>query len=247
MIGVIPARETGVIDAPVPIPFARAWRWTSPLLLLALAMAPADASGAGWRRRLPMPVTDADYLEGGRPSEAKVELGRLLMFDKILSGNRNIACATCHHPLAWTGDGLSLSVGEGGCGLAVTRDLGSGSSAVVERVPRNAPFVFNLGAREVGVLFHDGRVAVDPTHPSGFRTPAGDALPPGLGSVLAAQAMFPVTSTTEMAGQPGENPIADAAGAGDVAGVTTTTAGRPSRRMRRIAIASARHRCARSR
>jgi cytochrome c peroxidase len=193
-------------------------RWASPLLLLALVTAPIDASGASWRRRLPKPVTGADYLDGGRSSPAKVELGRLLMFDKILSGNRNIACATCHHPLAWTGDGLSLSVGEGGRGLGVTRDLGSGADAVPERVPRNAPFVFNLGARDVVVLFHDGRVAVDPTQPSGFRTPAGDALPLGLENVLAAQAMFPVTSTTEMAGQPGENPIADVAAAGDLAG-----------------------------
>jgi cytochrome c peroxidase len=37
------------------------------------------------------------------PNEAKVELGRLLMFDKILSGNKNISCATCHHSLTDTG------------------------------------------------------------------------------------------------------------------------------------------------
>ena len=35
---------------------------------------------------------------------------------------------------------------------------------------------------------------------------------------MAAQAMFPVTSGTEMAGQPGENSIADAAAIGDLAG-----------------------------
>ena len=34
------------------------------------------------------------------PSAEKVELGPLLMFDKILSGNKNISCGTCHHSLA---------------------------------------------------------------------------------------------------------------------------------------------------
>ena len=47
----------------------------------------------------------------------KIHLGSLLMFDKILSGNQNISCASCHHPLAGLGDGLALPVGEGGEGL----------------------------------------------------------------------------------------------------------------------------------
>jgi cytochrome c peroxidase len=60
------------------------------------------------------------------------------------------------------GDGLALPVGEGGEGLGVTRNTGSGGEAVHERVPRNAPHVFNLGATEITVMFHDGRVAVAP-------------------------------------------------------------------------------------
>lgn len=163
------------------------------------------------------PATDADFYDDGRPRPAKVELGRNLFFDKVLSGNFNISCASCHHPMAATADGLSLSMGEGAAGLGITRDAGSGSDAVHERVPRNAPALFNIGAREFAVMFHDGRVAVDPTQPSGFLNPAGADLPAGLDNVLAVQAMFPVTSATEMAGQRGENPIADAAAAGDLA------------------------------
>jgi cytochrome c peroxidase len=174
--------------------------------------------GVGLHSGLPNVVTDADYYENGSPHPMKVELGRLLMFDKILSGNKNISCATCHHSLTDTGDGLSLPVGEGGRGLGVARDTGSGTDAVHERVPRNAPPIFNLGARDFDTLFHDGRVAVDSTQPSGFSTPAGDDLPHILDSVLAAQAMFPVTSGTEMAGQPGENTIADAVVTGNLAG-----------------------------
>ncbi|MBT7873414.1 MAG: hypothetical protein HN758_03205, partial [Verrucomicrobia bacterium] len=40
---------------------------------------------------LPEPPADLDYHEKGSPSAAKVELGRMLFFDKILSGNQNIS------------------------------------------------------------------------------------------------------------------------------------------------------------
>ena len=52
------------------------------------------------------PVRKVDFYEDGQFSPAKVELGRLLFFDKILSGNRNIACATCHHPKLGASDAL---------------------------------------------------------------------------------------------------------------------------------------------
>ena len=191
-------------------------------LLAALALpfsATADAGeNNGWRSAFPLPATNADYYDNGAPDAAKVELGAQLFFDKVLSGNFNISCATCHHPLAGTSDGLSLSIGEGGRGLGVTRDTGTGPDAVHERVPRNAPHIFNLGAREFESIFHDGRVQPNPGMPNGLESPAGNGLPDGLDNVLSAQAMFPVTSGTEMAGQAGENPIADAAATGNLAG-----------------------------
>ena len=165
------------------------------------------------------PVEDSDFYDNGAPLFAKVQLGKKLFFDKILSGNENISCATCHHPMAGTGDGLSLPVGEGSRGLGVTRDTGSGDDAIYERVPRNAPAVFNLGAREFTRMFYDGRVAENPQAPSGFDSPAGNDLPDGLENSLAVQAMFPVTSPTEMAGQAGENLQADAAASNQLAGV----------------------------
>lgn len=196
-------------------------------LVAALLAAWAPHAGAGERSRLlPPPATDADYYDNGAPDPARVALGAQLFFDKILSGNRNISCATCHHPLAATGDGLALPVGEGGRGLGVTRDTGAGPDAVHERVPRNAPQLFNLGALEFARMFHDGRAQPHPGYPSGLETPAGYDLPEGLDNVLAAQAMFPVTSATEMAGQPGENPVADAAAAGDFVGVWAQLAAR---------------------
>ncbi len=165
---------------------------------------------------LPEPIKETDYLDVIHENDAKIKLGRALFFDKILSGNLNISCATCHHPMAGTSDGWSLPIGEGGRGIGVTRNTGEGDHAIHERVPRNSPSIFNLGAKEFQTLFHDGRLTRDANQPSGFVSPAGDDLPMGLESPLAAQAMFPITSGTEMAGQLGENPQADFAAAGDL-------------------------------
>src|SRR5258707_10023853 len=51
-----------------------------------------------------------------RQDPALVALGQALMFDKILSGNRDISCATCHDPTQHATDGLALAVGTGGSG-----------------------------------------------------------------------------------------------------------------------------------
>lgn len=175
---------------------------------------------------LPSSVQDSDFHNNGQPIASKVELGKLLFFDKLLSGNGNISCATCHHPLLGTGDGLSLPVGEGGAGIGPSRNTGDGGDAIFERVPRNAPPIFNLGAVEFIRMFHDGRVEVDTSQPSGFKSPAGSNLPLGLDNVLAAQAMFPVTSAAEMAGSPGDNIIADFAAEGDLTSLWSAIAQR---------------------
>ncbi|MEM7248682.1 MAG: cytochrome c peroxidase [Acidobacteriota bacterium] len=167
------------------------------------------------------PLTNADFHEDGAPSKAKVELGRFLFFDKVLSGNENVSCATCHHPEHGTTDGVALGFGEGAEGLGPDRHPGSTKeTGVHERVPRNSPALFNLGAREFTRFFHDGRVELDTNghYEGGFITPARWKLPEGLDNALAAQAMFPVTSPTEMAGQRGENPVADARSLNNMAG-----------------------------
>lgn len=182
--------------------------------LLGVSSTAAIAKGKSY-----LPDPDYDFRT---PSAEKVELGRVLMFDKILSGNENISCGTCHHSLADTGDGLSLPVGEGGKGLGVTRSADHLDDTIVERVPRNAPPVFNLGDKSFHTFFHDGRVTSNPDEgaamfPSGCKTPAAQDLPYNLENVLACQAMFPVTSATEMAGQPSDgNLVALAAAAGDL-------------------------------
>ncbi len=145
---------------------------------------------------------------------AREALGRLLFFDKITSGNRNMSCATCHSPIVATTDGLSINIGTGGQGLSVLRDAGvypPGAHDPRERGQRNMPMLFNLGASEFKALFHDGRISVDPRVPQGFRSVAGADLPFGFERLLEAISIFAFTEAQEMTGQPGTNEIADAA------------------------------------
>lgn len=162
----------------------------------------------------PKPVTNADYAP---VNLSEVALGRLLFWDPILSGNRNISCGTCHHPRFATSDGVALSIGEGGIGLGPDRRANP-ENVPEARIPRNAPALFNLGAREFNVLFHDGRIEVDTSRKSGFRTPLGSDMLVGFDSALSAQSMFPVLSADEMAGHYSENEVAQAARQGRLTG-----------------------------
>lgn len=133
------------------------------------------------------------------------ELGRVLAFDKILSGNHDISCMSCHLPELATGDARSLAVGQGASGLGPDRVHPQGVF-----IPRNAPSLFNLFLLKN--LFWDGRVHLDGA--GRLHTPAGDQLTPEMNRVLrfgavSALALFPVTNREEMRGEPGENELAD--------------------------------------
>lgn len=123
-----------------------------------------------------------------------VRLGQALAFDKELSGNRDIACMTCHLPVHGTGDGRSLSVGQGATGLGPSRVHPAGAF-----IPRNAPSLFNLDAMES--LFWDGRVSRDAQ--GVFHTPGGAHVTPSMAltfefGAVSALALFPVVNRAEM-------------------------------------------------
>lgn len=182
-------------------------------LLLTLACSNANAETAALN--LPKPAEKSDFIE---TSDIQSRLGQLLFFDPILSGNKNIACSTCHHPDFATADGLSLSLGEGGKGLGPKRTPTKGKNRPEQRIPRNAPSLFNLGSKEFKVMFHDGRLEADDTRSSGIRTPLEDEMMQGFDSILSAQSMFPVLSPDEMAGHYGENEISKAVRMGLITG-----------------------------
>ncbi|MEL7116739.1 MAG: cytochrome-c peroxidase, partial [Pseudomonadota bacterium] len=153
---------------------------------------------------MPRPLTEADFIAFD-PKHAA--LGHKLFYDPILSGNQNIACAHCHHPKHGTGDGLSLGIGEGGMGLGPLRSAGAGDHKIRKRIPRNAPGLWNLGAKDLHVMFHDGRLSHSDRYENHFDSPAEEWLPTGFNSLLAAQAVFPLIAQFEMAGNPSENEV----------------------------------------
>lgn len=140
-------------------------------------------------------------------SDALPQLGKKLFFSKSLSGDLDVACASCHHPALGGADGLSLPVGTG----AVDPDvLGLGRARVdgLPNVGRHSQSVFNIGLFDAG-LFWDSRIesigkeAGQNGSGSGIRTPdsplnAGDPLAGN--TLVAAQARFPVAIESEMRG-----------------------------------------------
>ena len=163
---------------------------------------------------LPDAVQDIHYTQH---SADLVQLGWHLFYDPILSGNRDVACATCHHPEFGTSDGVSLGLGAKARGLGPARKANP-VTPPEQRMPRNSPALWNLGAAEFTRMFHDGRIEVDESRPSGLRTPLEEDMVTGFASLLSAQNMFPVLSPDEMAGHYSENEIAQAVRQGRLTG-----------------------------
>ncbi|MGE0101920.1 MAG: parallel beta-helix domain-containing protein [Blastocatellales bacterium] len=101
--------------------------------------------GSGGLRR---PFPEMNTRKSNPTTPEKVELGRLLYFDPLLSGDNTQSCATCHHPDLGFSDGRQVSMGVGGKGLGPSRTAG-------KELPRNAPSIWN--AAWFHKLFWDGR------------------------------------------------------------------------------------------
>jgi cytochrome c peroxidase len=147
--------------------------------------------------------THADAPADNPTTPEKVALGRLLFWDPILSGAKDVACATCHHPATGYADGRDLPIGTSGIGLGPARHFADGASA--HFVKRNSPTVLNTafnglvlaGPRAVtdAPMFWDNRVrsleaqALEPIKAEdemrGGSATAGDALVNAVARVAA--------------------------------------------------------------
>ncbi len=74
-------------------------------------------------------------------TEEKVALGKFLFFDPILSGNKDVSCATCHHPEFGFAESLQLSIGVNGKGLGSKREFLSPND--IPFVKRNSQSIIN--------------------------------------------------------------------------------------------------------
>ena len=129
---------------------------------------------------------------------AMVELGQSLMFDKLLSGNRDVSCATCHDPMLSGGDGRSLAVGTGATVVGAVRSPGDGHAFG----SRNAISLLNVGLGPT-YLFWDARLSQHGQFglpPFGSQAPQ----PPGVSDALVTQAFQPIVNRHEMRGEIGD-------------------------------------------
>jgi cytochrome c peroxidase len=86
------------------------------------------------------PFSSIPILEKNPETPEKVELGKKLFFDRRLSGDGTMSCATCHNPELSFTDGLDVSLS-----YPTTRNW------------RNSPTLVNVALQRY--LFHDGRAA----------------------------------------------------------------------------------------
>src|SRR5512147_1921760 len=84
------------------------------------------------------PFKSAPVPETNPQTPEKVELGKKLFFDRRLSGDGTMSCASCHIPEQGFSDGLDISLS-----YPTTRNW------------RNSPTLLNVAFRKS--LFHDGR------------------------------------------------------------------------------------------
>jgi cytochrome c peroxidase len=135
------------------------------------------------------PLLDSEFRKDSRE---KIELGRRLFFDPLLSAKGDVACVSCHVPQQGTTTTLSLGpTGE------VIGGRKRGPMTINDVLGRNAPALFNLGHSSWRTMFWDARIKSGAS-PTDISSPAGAMLPAGLDGVLAAQALFPLVNSAEM-------------------------------------------------
>ncbi len=135
-----------------------------------------------------------------QPQPASVALGRALFFDPVLSGRRDVSCASCHDPAFGTTDRLSVSIGVGGVGRGTNRVLALEGRRMQAR---NAPDLFNRAWPNHRRLLLDGGVAYEG---SGIMPPEEAEQPyrDGVRTLVAAAALFHVTQRFDMRGNLGD-------------------------------------------
>ena len=108
---------------------------TTILAIVGASRASAQARFAALPLAAPAPADNPTTPE-------RVALGRLLFWDPVLSGQKDVACATCHHPAFGYSDGLDLSIGANGVGLGTARAFAAGHASRL--VKRNSQTVLNV-------------------------------------------------------------------------------------------------------
>jgi cytochrome c peroxidase len=118
-------------------------------------------------------------------STAKIALGRALFWDPVLSGGKDVSCASCHHPANGYADAIDLAIGENGQGLGTARHFRSPNDFPFNK--RNTPTVLNAAFNGLAA---DG--SCEPTTAAMFWDSRAQS--------LETQSLMPVATLEEMRG-----------------------------------------------
>ena len=176
MLLVGPGWRRGIVPLPIVVAVAAC---------LTMIVVPVSAPRTAAQARFAALPLESPAPAGNPATPERVALGRLLFWDPILSGQRDVACATCHHPDFGYSDGLDLSIGTNGAGLGAARTFVPGQPARL--VKRNSQTVLNVAFNGL--------------------TPGADAAPAAAPMFwdlrvrsLEAQALEPIKALEEMRG-----------------------------------------------
>lgn len=111
---------------------AGVWSW------LPASAQEGDTPAVGELLEVPAGLPEIKYPKDNPPTEAKIKLGKQLYFDKRLSDDNTISCASCHDPAKGWSNGEAVATGVGGA-----------------KGGRSAPTIIN--SAYTGMHFWDGR------------------------------------------------------------------------------------------
>ena len=166
-----------------------------------------QAPGAGqWRWELPAHFPVPKVPESNPMSEAKVDLGCHLFYDRRLSGNGTQSCASCHHQDKAFTDGLGTAIGSTGmahprgaqglANVAYHATLTWANPSLVTLEKQMEVPLFGDDPVEMGVNDHNraevlARLHAEPVYAAKFAAAFPEAAQPmGWGQVIQAIASF---------------------------------------------------------
>lgn len=166
-----------------------------------------QAPGVGsWRWELPAHFPVPKVPESNPMSEAKVDLGRHLFYDRRLSGNGTQSCASCHHQDKAFTDGLGTAIGSTGmahprgaqglANVAYNATLTWANPSLVTLEKQMEVPLFGDDPVEMGVNDHNraevlARLHAEPVYAAKFAAAfPGAAQPIDWGQVIQAIASF---------------------------------------------------------
>lgn len=92
----------------------RRWLFTGPVLLAGACLTGSQGTGLAesYRVNVPLGLDIAAPIPPANPmTKSRVDLGRALFFDPVLSADTSMSCASCHQPAHYFTDGRERSVG----------------------------------------------------------------------------------------------------------------------------------------